>query len=61
MRKGVDGVLIFPGDSVMVAEPIKNIFNAENIPVVITDIGSPIRQIYQPDHHRQLQGRPAGG
>jgi ribose transport system substrate-binding protein len=37
--QGVDGVLIFPGDSVMVAEPIKNIFNAENIPVVITDIG----------------------
>ena len=23
----------------MVAEPIKNIYNAENIPVVITDIG----------------------
>src|SRR5258707_10184106 len=35
----VDGVLIFPGDSVMVAEPIKTIFNANNIPVVITDIG----------------------
>jgi len=35
----VDGVLIFPGDSVMVAEPIKTIFNAQNIPVVITDIG----------------------
>jgi len=37
--QGVDGVLIFPGDSVMVAEPIKNIYNAEEIPVVITDIG----------------------
>ena len=37
--QGIAGVLIFPGDSVMVAEPIKNIFNAENIPVVITDIG----------------------
>ena len=37
--QGVDGVLIFPGDSVMVAEPIKNTFNAQNIPVVITDIG----------------------
>jgi ribose transport system substrate-binding protein len=37
--QGVDGVLIFPGDSVMVAEPIKTIFNAQNIPVVITDIG----------------------
>ncbi|MCB1486265.1 MAG: substrate-binding domain-containing protein [Bauldia sp.] len=36
---GVNGVLIFPGDSVMVAEPIKNIYNAEDIPVVITDIG----------------------
>jgi len=35
----VNGVLIFPGDSVMVAEPIKTIFNAQNIPVVITDIG----------------------
>jgi ribose transport system substrate-binding protein len=37
--QGVSGVLIFPGDSVMVAEPIKTIFNAQNIPVVITDIG----------------------
>ena len=37
--QGVNGVLIFPGDSVMVAEPIKNIYNAEKIPVVITDIG----------------------
>jgi ribose transport system substrate-binding protein len=35
----VNGVLIFPGDSVLVAEPIKTIFNAQNIPVVITDIG----------------------
>jgi ribose transport system substrate-binding protein len=37
--QGVNGVLIFPGDSVMVAEPIKTIYNAEKIPVVITDIG----------------------
>lgn len=37
--QGVNGVLIFPGDSVMVAEPIKNVFNAQNIPVIITDIG----------------------
>jgi ribose transport system substrate-binding protein len=37
--QGINGVLVFPGDSVMVAEPIKNIYNAENIPVVITDIG----------------------
>ena len=35
----VDGVLIFPGDSVMVTEPIKTVFNVNNIPVVITDIG----------------------
>ena len=38
-RRASTVVLIFPGDSVMVAEPIKNIYNAENIPVVITDIG----------------------
>jgi ribose transport system substrate-binding protein len=37
--QGVQGVLIFPGDSVMVAEPIKTIYNANDIPVVITDIG----------------------
>ncbi|MBN8997306.1 MAG: substrate-binding domain-containing protein [Rhizobiales bacterium] len=37
--QGVNGVLIFPGDSVMVAEPIKTVYNANNIPVVITDIG----------------------
>ena len=37
--QGINGVLIFPGDSVMVAEPIKTIYNAEEIPVVITDIG----------------------
>ena len=58
--QGIDGVLIFPGDSVMVAEPIKNVFNAENIPVVITDIGIRSGRLHQPDHHRQLQGRPAG-
>jgi ribose transport system substrate-binding protein len=37
--QGINGVLIFPGDSVMVAEPIKNVFNAQDIPVIITDIG----------------------
>jgi ribose transport system substrate-binding protein len=37
--QGVDGVLIFPGDSVMVTDPIKNIYNKQGIPVVITDIG----------------------
>ena len=30
--QGVNGVLIFPGDSVMVAEPIKTIFNAAEHP-----------------------------
>jgi ribose transport system substrate-binding protein len=29
----VDGILIFPGDSVMVTEPIKTVYNANNIPV----------------------------
>lgn len=37
--QGVAGVLIFPGDSVMVTDPIKNIYNKQGIPVVITDIG----------------------
>ncbi|MBX4905123.1 substrate-binding domain-containing protein [Rhizobium lentis] len=37
--QGVNGLLIFPGDSVVLAEPIKNVFNANNIPVVVTDIG----------------------
>jgi ribose transport system substrate-binding protein len=32
----VDGVLIFPGDSVMVTEPIKTVYNANNIPVVLS-------------------------
>ncbi|MBU2868420.1 substrate-binding domain-containing protein [Pacificibacter marinus] len=37
--QGVDGLLIFPGDSVMVGEPISNLYNASNLPVVVTDIG----------------------
>ena len=37
--QGVDGLLIFPGDSILLAEPIKNIYNKYDIPVVITDIG----------------------
>ena len=37
--QGVDGLLIFPGDSVLVGEPIANLYNAEDIPVVVTDIG----------------------
>lgn len=35
----VDGLCIFPGDSTIVVEPIKNIYNANDIPVVVTDIG----------------------
>ena len=37
--QGVDGLVLFPGDSIVVAEPVKNIFNKAGIPVVITDIG----------------------
>ncbi|MFQ6163569.1 substrate-binding domain-containing protein [Sinorhizobium meliloti] len=37
--QGVKGVLIFPGDSVMIGDTVTNVFNAEKIPVVITDIG----------------------
>ena len=37
--QGVQGLILFPGDSIVLAEPVKNIFNKENIPVVVTDIG----------------------
>jgi len=37
--QGVKGLLLFPGDSIVLAEPVKNIYNKKNIPVVITDIG----------------------
>jgi ribose transport system substrate-binding protein len=37
--QGVSGLLIFPGDSVMVGEPISNLYNASDLPVVVTDIG----------------------
>ncbi|MDO6731170.1 substrate-binding domain-containing protein [Marinovum sp. 2_MG-2023] len=37
--QGVDGLLIFPGDSVLVGEPISNLYNDSNLPVVVTDIG----------------------
>jgi ribose transport system substrate-binding protein len=37
--QNIDGLLIFPGDSVVLADPIKNIYNKNKIPVVITDIG----------------------
>ena len=35
----VDGLLIFPGDSILLSEPIKNLYNENDIPVVVTDIG----------------------
>ncbi len=37
--QGVKGLLLFPGDSIVLAEPVKNIYNKKDIPVVITDIG----------------------
>jgi ribose transport system substrate-binding protein len=37
--QNVDGLLLFPGDSVVLAEPVKNIYNRNDIPVVVTDIG----------------------
>ncbi len=37
--QGIDGLVLFPGDSIVVAEPVKNIYNKDGIPVVITDIG----------------------
>jgi ribose transport system substrate-binding protein len=35
----VNGLLIFPGDSILLSEPVKNLYNKNNIPVVVTDIG----------------------
>jgi ribose transport system substrate-binding protein len=35
----VNGLLIFPGDSTLLSEPIKNLYNKNNVPVVVTDIG----------------------
>jgi len=38
--QGVDGLLIFPGgSSVILSEPVKNLYNSNDIPVVVTDIG----------------------
>ena len=37
--QGIKGLLIFPGDSVLVGEPISNLYNKNKIPVVVTDIG----------------------
>lgn len=36
---GVDGLILFPGDSTVLSEPVKNIYNKNGIPVVVTDIG----------------------
>ncbi|BEP52021.1 substrate-binding domain-containing protein [Variovorax sp. V116] len=35
----IDGLLIFPGDSVVLAGPVKKLFNDNKLPVVVTDIG----------------------
>jgi ribose transport system substrate-binding protein len=38
--QGVDGLLIFPGaGSKLMSAPVKNLFNDNDIPVVVTDIG----------------------
>lgn len=37
--QGINGLLLFPGDSIVLAEPVKTVFNANHIPVVVTDIG----------------------
>jgi ribose transport system substrate-binding protein len=37
--QGIQGLILFPGDSIVLAEPVKNIYNKDGIPVVITDIG----------------------
>lgn len=36
--QGIDGLLIFPADSEVLADPIKRIYNANDIPVAVTDI-----------------------
>ncbi|BCF95044.1 substrate-binding domain-containing protein [Paraburkholderia largidicola] len=37
--QGVNGLVVFPGDSVVVSEPVKNIYNKNHIPVVVADTG----------------------
>lgn len=38
--QGVDGLLIFPaGGSKLMSDPVRNLYNKNNIPVVVTDIG----------------------
>ncbi|VVN56855.1 Ribose import binding protein RbsB [Pseudomonas fluorescens] len=43
--QGINGLLIFPGDSIVLSDPIKSIYNRNNIPVVVTDIGLKSGQI----------------
>jgi ribose transport system substrate-binding protein len=38
-EEGVDGMLLFPGESAMVCDALISYYNARKIPVVITDIG----------------------
>lgn len=37
--QGVNGLIMFPGDSSVLAEPVKKLYNSKSIPVVITDVG----------------------
>jgi len=38
-RREVDGLLLFPGNSRIVSDPLIKVYNKNGIPVVITDIG----------------------
>ena len=33
----VNGLMVFPGDATVIAEPVKNVFNKNDIPVVVID------------------------
>ncbi|MEP9390066.1 substrate-binding domain-containing protein [Mesorhizobium sp. KR9-304] len=37
--QGVDGLIMFPGDSSILAKPVKDLYNPSAKPVVITDVG----------------------
>ena len=37
--QGLQGLILFPGDSIVLAEPVKNIFNKQSMPGVVTDVG----------------------
>ena len=37
--QNVDAILIFPGDSRLIVQPVENIFMANNKPVIIMDVG----------------------